>query len=404
MAHLIKDESLTHLMQSIMADHGASVSRSQILTAAAAAGIEDKMIYKHICKPEFRTAKRGHYNIAKILGDEPVSAPAADQPPSPIIQRRAIETKTLEMAPMHSHVLDEATYIPHIDPFYVRWGHHSTLEKIIKSEQFFPVYVAGPSGNGKTIMVEQLCAKLKRKFIRVNLSPETDEDDLIGGFRLQDGDTVFAKGPVIRAMEEGAVLLLDEIDRATNKIMCLQSILEGNSVLLKKICQTVYPAPGFTIIATANTTGRGDEDGRYTAASLLDEAFLERFPIIVKQPFPSRTTELKIVLCSMERYNAMDEDFATKLVDWAKIIRQTFDAGGVDDVISTRRLDHTVKTYAILGNRKAAIALVTNRFAAETSEAFEELYSKIDAGEKVFTDEEIELDPMGDPRDDDGLV
>jgi len=378
-------------------------ARAQILAAAGKVGIDERIIYKYVTLPKYKAAthRRGFYDVSAVFtmvdhGDDSVSITlATPSTPEPVLPKRpTFKAKQLDMSQMHHNATEETTYIPETDPHYVKWGHHTPIEKILKSGMFFPVYVAGPSGNGKTIMVEQICAKLGRKFIRVNLSPETDEDDLIGGFRLQDGNTVFSKGPVVRAMEEGAVLLLDEIDRATNKIMCLQSVLEGKNVLLKKICETVYPAPGFTIVATANTTGRGDDGGRYTAASLMDEAFLERFPIIVKQPFPSRAIEMKIVLQSMERYDVVDADFANKLVDWAKIIRQTYDAGGIDDLISTRRLDHAVKTYSILQDRTAAIALITNRFSEETAQAFGELYAKIDAGEKLFTDEQLAEDPL----------
>jgi len=403
MKHESTTQALVDLARSIQDAEGLNVRRKIILEQANAAGIDDKVIYKNFCRPECRSLQaRGQYNMAAIIatlnGERiatpsqhipspprprvtipiatpvPVSEPVGDEP----VTSKQETVEPLNLA-SHAYVMEESSYVPDVDPFYVKWGNHTTLTQILKSEQFFPVYVSGPSGNGKTLMVEQICAKLKRKFIRINLTSETDEDDLLGGFRLQDGNTVFAKGPVIRAMEEGAVLLLDEIDRATNKIMCLQSVLEGKSVLLKKICETIIPAPGFTIIATANTNGRGDDNGRYTAASLLDEAFLERFPIIMNQKFPTEAVEMKIVLQSMTKYGCIDADFATKLVGWAKIIRKTFDDGGIDDVISTRRLDHTVKTFAILGSRATAIALVTNRFPQETGEAFIELYSKIDA-------------------------
>jgi len=277
--------------------------------------------------------------------------------------------------------VDNIGYVPTVNPNYVKWGSFSDVETIVKAKKFFPVYIAGPSGNGKTMMVEQACAKAKREYIRVNLSPETDEDDLIGGFRLKDGNTVFVKGPVIKAMESGCILLLDELDRATNKIMCLQSVLEGNSVLLKKTGETIFPAEGFNIIATANTSGRGSDDGRYTAASILDDAFLERFPITINQPWPSKAIEKKIVMNAMEFNSCTDEDFADKLVTWTKIIRDTYDADGIDDVISTRRLDHIIQAYSVFRDRVKSITLAVNRFSPETSLAFIDLYTKKDAGE-----------------------
>jgi MoxR-like ATPase len=227
-------------------------------------------------------------------------------------------------------------------------------------------------------MVEQACAKLKKEFIRVQINPETDEDDLLGGFRLINGETVFAKGPVLKAMENGAILLLDEIDRATNKIMCLQGILEGKPVLVKKTGEIVSPAPGFNVIATANTKGKGSEDGRFTAASIIDEAFLERFTISIDQAFASMGIEKKIILKHMEKFNAQDMDFAEKLVTWADIIRKTFYDDGVDEVISTRRLCHIVQTFSIFENRAKAIDLCISRFDEDTKSAFLDLYTKVD--------------------------
>jgi MoxR-like ATPase len=227
-------------------------------------------------------------------------------------------------------------------------------------------------------MVEQACAKVKKEFIRVQINPETDEDDLLGGFRLINGETVFAKGPVLKAMENGAILLLDEIDRATNKIMCLQGILEGKPVLVKKTGEIVKPAEGFNVIATANTKGKGSEDGRFTAASIIDEAFLERFTISVDQQFPGMGVEKKIVLKHMEKFGATDDDFADKLVIWADIIRKTFYDDGVDEVISTRRLCHIVQTFSIFNKRDKAIDLCISRFDDDTKSAFLDLYTKVD--------------------------
>lgn len=359
--------------------------RAFIIQYAEKQGIDYRELCKNVLRPEYKAARRGYYDLSTFgsASSIKVAPPKSAAPAVPAAKK----ITTVDMVTTMHRETEESTYIPSINSGYVRWGSFSDLEKIIKSNQFFPVYIAGPSGNGKTMMVEQACAKAHRKFIRVNLSPETDEDDLIGGFRLQNGDTVFAKGPVIRAMEDGAVLLLDEIDRATNKIMCLQSVLEGNSVLLKKTGETIYPAPGFTIIATANTSGRGSEDGKYNSASILDDAFLERFPIMINQPWPSKAVEKKIVLSSMNNHDCVDEDFAEKLVTWAKIIRTTYEADGVDDVVSTRRLDHVVKTFGVFGNRLKSIELAVNRFAKETSEAFLDLYTKIDAGELQDPDE-----------------
>ena len=283
-------------------------------------------------------------------------------------------------AQMQSIVNEEKTYAT-VDKTFVPWGAFSDIVKIVKSNMFYPTYISGLSGNGKTFMVEQACAKVGKEFIRVQINPETDEDDLLGGFRLINGETVFSKGPVLKAMENGAILLLDEIDRATNKIMCLQGILEGKPVLVKKTGEVVSPAEGFNVIATANTKGKGSEDGRFTAASIIDDAFLERFTISVDQQFPSLNIEKKIVLKHMAKYDAIDSDFADKLVTWADIIRKTFYDDGVDEVISTRRLCHIVQTFSIFNKRDKAIDLCISRFDSDTKEAFLDLYSKVDADE-----------------------
>ena len=296
----------------------------------------------------------------------------------------AISNNVVQMpqaaAQMQSIVNEEKTYAS-VDKTFVPWGAFSDIVKIVKSNMFYPTYISGLSGNGKTFMVEQACAKVGKEFIRVQINPETDEDDLLGGFRLINGETVFSKGPVLKAMENGAILLLDEIDRATNKIMCLQGILEGKPVLVKKTGEVVSPAEGFNVIATANTKGKGSEDGRFTAASIIDDAFLERFTISVDQHFPSLNIEKKIVLKHMAKYDAIDSDFADKLVTWADIIRKTFYDDGVDEVISTRRLCHIVQTFSIFNKRDKAIDLCISRFDNDTKEAFLDLYSKVDADE-----------------------
>ena len=312
----------------------------------------------------------GTYNLASLL--EPVRQAT--------ISNTVVASIPANAAKMQSIVNDEKTYAK-ADPTFIAWGAYHDIVKIIKSDMFYPTYISGLSGNGKTFMVEQACAKVGKEFIRVQINPETDEDDLLGGFRLINGETVFSKGPVLKAMENGAILLLDEIDRATNKIMCLQGILEGKPVLVKKTGEIVQPANGFNVIATANTKGKGSEDGRFTAASIIDDAFLERFTISVDQQFPSLNIEKKIVFKHMEKFNCMDEDFAEKLVLWADIIRKTFYDDGVDEVISTRRLCHIIQTFSIFEKRDKAIDLCISRFDSDTKEAFLDLYSKVDADE-----------------------
>ena len=268
--------------------------------------------------------------------------------------------------------------IPATDNNFVPFGNFRDLKKIIKSNLFYPVFITGLSGNGKTFGVEQACASLNRELIRVNITVETDEDDLIGGFRLVDGNTVWHNGPVIEALERGAVLLLDEIDLASNKILCLQSVLEGKGVFLKKIGKYVQPAKGFNVIATANTKGKGSDDGRFVGTNILNEAFLERFPLTFEQEYPTVTVETKLLHNYCQELQCCDDQFITNLVNWADIIRKTFNEGGVDEVISTRRLVHVIRAFSIFNDRVKAIKLCLNRFDDETKQSFIELYDKID--------------------------
>ena len=268
----------------------------------------------------------------------------------------------------------EQNLIPATDDTFVRFGPFSDIKTILQTGVFYPTFITGLSGNGKTFGVEQACAQLKRELIRVNITIETDEDDLIGGFRLIDGNTVWHNGPVIEALERGAVLLLDEIDLASNKILCLQSILEGKGVFLKKIGKWVKPAAGFNVIATANTKGKGSDDGRFIGTNVLNEAFLERFPVTFEQDYPSPAIETKIL-----NRISNEKEFNKRLVDWADIIRKTFYDGGIEEIISTRRLVHIVRAYAIFKNKAKAIQVCVNRFDDETKQSFLELYDKVDA-------------------------
>jgi len=315
----------------------------------------------------------GKYNA----GDGSKVAPVSEESPQFV-------TSSSVVAPVVKQ-----TYVPEVDENFVPFGCFKTVESIIKSKMFYPIYITGLSGNGKTLSVEQACAKLGREMIRVNFTIETDADDLIGGLRLVNGNTDFHKGPVIQAMERGAVLLLDEIDLAnTSKVMALQSIMEGKGYLIKKTGEYVSPAPGFNIIATANTKGRGSDDGRFIGTNVLNEAFLERFPITIEQEYPSISIEKKIIGRVFDSLDLKDDGFVTLLVDWADIIRRTFYDGGVDDIISTRRLVHIAKAYKIFGDRMTAIEMCINRFDEDVKSSFKELYAKLD--ETVSTDSVIE--------------
>ena len=263
---------------------------------------------------------------------------------------------------------------------FVPWGHFKDIKQIVKSGIFYPVFTTGLSGNGKTLMIEQVHAEMGKELIRVNITIETDEDDLLGGFRLVNGETKFVPGPVVEAMERGCTLLLDECDLGSNKLMCLQPVLEGKGVYLKKVNKWITPKEGFNVMATANTKGKGSEDGRFIGTNILNEAFLERFAITIEQPYPAASVEKKIVLGSMKKYGVVDEDFATNLVTWSEVIRKTFFDGGVDELISTRRLDHIAKSFSIFKDKQKSIELCVSRFDQDTKESFLDLYSKIDAG------------------------
>jgi hypothetical protein len=330
---------------------------SQVIDAASEVGVAETGIYKQM--QDLPKVRRGVYSMAGLM---------SKQLNKDVVQQIGV-----------SSVSSNEVYIPEQEKTFVQWGNFSDVLKIVKSQMFYPTFITGLSGNGKTFMVEQACAKAGREYVRVQISPETDEDDLIGGFRLLKGETVFQKGPVLKAMEAGAILLIDEIDRGTNKIMCLQGVLEGKPVLVKKTGEVVTPKAGFNVLATANTKGKGSDDGRFTAATLLDEAFLERFTITIEQSYPGVNTEKKIVMKHMEKFECIDKEFNTLLVGWADTIRKTFEDGGVDEIISTRRLCHIVQTFSIFGKRDKAISLCVNRFDDDTKEAFLDLYTKVDA-------------------------
>ena len=331
----------------------------------------------------FTKVDKDTYRLPALHGGEGASeADVVVSTPS-VVDKVVVESKNTESTFDMSTYFNPAELIPKKDPLFVAHGHFSDLIKVLNSKKFYPVFETGESGTGKTYMTEQACAKLKKEFIRVNITVETDEDDLLGHYALIDGNTVWQDGPVVIAMERGAVLLLDEIDLASNKVMCLQPILEGKGVYLKKINRMVTPSAGFTVVATANTKGKGSEDGRFVFTNILNEAFLERFPITMEVGYPSAQTEKKIVNKVLDSLGVPDTDFAEKLVNWANAIRKTFYDGGIDEVIATRRLVHISNAFAIFGDRMKSIEMCVNRFDEDTKTSFLDLYSKIDAGVDV---------------------
>ena len=333
---------------------------------------------------EYKSGIRGIINLGSTVMP-------TEETPAPVINAQVLQIEPLRQKKLLAEVGD---LIPVKDAHYVPFGFYRDLESIINSKVFYPVFITGLTGNGKTTMVEQVCAKLKRECIRVNVSIETDEDDLVGGRTLIDGNITFQEGPVLLAMRRGAVLLIDEIDRGSNKLMCIQGILEGKPFFNKKTGDVINPAPGFTVIATANTKGQGSDSGKYIAAQILDEAFLERFPITVEQEYPTSKIERKIVINNMKAHNCVDEDFADKLVKWAEVIRKTYMEEAIDEMISTRRLVHIVRAFAMFKDQKKAIELCINRFDADTKNAFLDLYKKLE--EPAPTQDTVQPSPNED--------
>ena len=343
---------------------GAVLTKIKTKEAAEKAGVPFPGWFRKTCSIG--------YNAYKLPSENaPVSTTTTDAPSENVVMNLVATN------------MEKQDLVPSPFEGFVPWGNYGNLKKIIKSGMFYPVFVTGLSGNGKTLMIEQLHAELKKELIRINITIETDEDDLLGGFRLVAGETKFVPGPVIEAMERGCTLLLDECDLGSNKLLALQPVLEGKGVFLKKINKWITPKDGFNVMATANTKGKGSEDGRFIGTNILNEAFLERFAITIEQPYPAASTEKKIVMGSMKKYGAVDKEFADNLVTWAEVIRKTFYDGGVDEVISTRRLDHIVKAFAIFGDKMQSIEMCVARFDEDTKESFMDLYTKIDAGISV---------------------
>ena len=356
-------------------DNGTGVfTRKQIIEIATGLGIGFPAWL--INKPTFKV-DRGVYNLAPMFQGSGLNVQTVPMA-APRVPLEVVETQLPAELVQAKLKVEVSDLIVAKDKTFVPFGFYRDLKKVLQGNLFYPIYISGLSGNGKTTMAEQVCAALKREAIRVNVSIETDEDDLIGGNTLIDGNVVYREGPVLTAMKRGAVLILDEIDRGSNKLMCLQAILEGKPYFNKKTGETITPAPGFNIVATANTKGRGSDDGKFISANILDEAFLERFAITVEQEYPTMATEKKIVIKKMERVNNVDEGFATHLVTWSDVIRKTYYEGAIDELISTRRLEHIVNAYAVFGDKKKAVQLCVNRFDDDTKQAFIDLYTKVD--------------------------
>ena len=369
------------LVNQLVAKYGSVVTRKQIKEMFRANGSLSiaRSDYQKLISDDFRIA-RGKYSYESVLNPSAVATQSNDTELNAMAQ-------VVEMKPVAKSVIDSVSHverniIPDVDPLYVPFGFSDSMVKIVSTKKFFPVFVSGLSGNGKTFMVEQACAKVKRECIRVNISNETDEDDLLGGFRLINGETKWFDGPVVQAMKSGAILILDEIDRGSNALLCIQGVMEGKGVIIKKTGEYVEPTLGFNVIATANTKGKGDESGKYMAATILDDAFLERFPVTVEQDYPSEKLEKKILMRKMSSLGIDDESWVDNLVKWANVIRKTYQEGGVDEIISTRRLVQILDSNTMF-DKIDSIKYCINRFDQETKSSFFDLYSKIDSGVDV---------------------
>ena len=336
------------------------LNRDQLLTAARNVGLTVVPLWA--VAPERRVA-RGMFNCPELDGAAVNPAPASPT------------QANMALTPVQDTV---AHLIPNVNKTYVPWGHYEEIAKIIESMKFAPVFITGLSGNGKTTMVEQICANQQRQLYRVNITELTDEDDLLGGMRLVNGNTVWQDGPVVKAMESGSVLLLDEVDLGSHKIMCLQPVLEGKGVFLKKINRWVTPKAGFNVIATANTKGKGSDDGRFAGTNILNEAFLDRFDFTYEQEYAPRATEKRILMKKMDSFGKRDEDFADCLTRWSETIRKAYYEGAVTEIITTRRLEAVAKLFTIVDNRMTAIERSLSRFDTETKTAFLNFYTKID--------------------------
>ena len=370
------------------------VSRQDLLRAANSIG--QKFPPAWIVKDAARHAGRGLFHVPELTGKSapaPVARPADPKRrvAAPVAPAVPVAAAPVAIAPAPMNLVassaavmgmtggDRSTLVPAICPEYVAWGHFTDVEKILRTNMFAPVFVTGLSGNGKTTMIEQVCAKLGRECFRVNIVAETDEDDLFGGFRLNNGNMEWHDGPVVLAMKRGAVLLLDEIDLGSDKLMCLQSVLEGKGVYLKKINQWVVPAAGFTIFATANTKGKGDENGRFAGTRILNEAMLDRFDYTYEQEYAPKATEKKILLRAMKKFGKVDDVFADNLTKWADMIRKAFMEGACDEMISTRRLLNIIKAHIVFDDKSKAVKMSLARFDTATQESFFNSYTKIDA-------------------------
>jgi hypothetical protein len=382
------------LLTELVDQFGKSVTRSELVEYCDG---KNYVLPRWLMKDQNRRLERGVYSLETATKKKETKK--ATKPKAVVAAKTTSGLESLDGV--------KEDLVPDVNKLYVPFGHFKDVKSVVEAKMFYPVFVTGLSGNGKTFMIEQICAKLKRECFRVNITGETDEDDLLGGFRLINGETKWFDGPVVRAMKRGGVLLLDEVDLATPKIMCLQPILEGKGVLLKKINKFIKPAEGFNIIATANTKGKGSEDGQFIGTQILNEAFLERFPLTFEQKYPTAKTETKILggIFSAGNYDKTETDeFTDHLIKWAQQIRKTYDDDGCTEIITTRRLCHIANAFLIFGDRKKSVKMCVARFDQETQSEFMRLYDSLDPvyireQEEKKKAEQEELDKLAKEQD-----
>ena len=368
------DEKQQFLVKALKDCHGTeNIKNKQVIDLAAELGME---------RPNWFFDNYG-VKTARGVWSLPDTGDSVDMAAQiiPIREEKTVQSR------FDPNTVSEFEYaqVPDKDSSYVPFGEFKDIESIIRSQQFFPIFISGLSGNGKTFMVEQACSRAKRPMVRVQMSRETDEDDLIGGFRLVNGDTVWVDGPAVVAAKQGAILLLDEIDLGGPALMCLQPLLEGNGIFVKKTGEYVVPAPGFNILATANTKGKGDETGSFAHTGIMNEAMLDRFPVTLEQPYADPKTETKILEGKASNFGvdaAAEANFISDLVQWADNIRKTYMAGGMSEIVTTRRLESILKAFSIFGKHTTAIEMGISRFDEQTKSDMIRLYEKI-SGERT---------------------
>ena len=304
-------------------------------------------------------------------------------PPVALIPTVVTVTQPVPIVIIPKTSTDISGSIPTLKKHYVQWGNYKDVERLLASNKFFALYLTGDSGTGKDIMIEQACAKLGRAMIRVQITRETKEDQLVGSKSLVNGNIVYEDGPIVWAAENGACINLSEISAGdANELLCLQHVLEGDAFFVKSANKWVTPKAGFCVIATDNTKGMGSDSGKFVGTNILNSAFLERFKMTMEQQYPPVKIEREILAKEMLRHKSeVDTKFIEELSDWVAVIRKTYMDEGIDEQITTRRACHIVDVHCNFFPVDKAIQLCTARFDDTTQAAFLTLWEKMKTGE-----------------------